>query len=44
MLTLLAGLVFSFSNIFCDWALVAEFIVKHQVIYGTSTLDIAPEV
>ena len=31
--TLFAGLVFSFSKIFCDWALVAELMVKAQRLY-----------
>ena len=31
--TLFAGLVFSFSKIFCDWALVAELMVKAQMLY-----------
>ena len=33
MHTLFAGLVFSFSKIFCDWALVAELMVKAQRLY-----------
>ena len=28
--TLFAGLLFSFSKIFCDWALVAELMVESQ--------------
>ena len=30
--TLFAGFVFSFSKIFCDWALVAEFMVACPVL------------
>ena len=35
--TLFAGLVFSFSKIFCDWALVAELIVKLRRLYCSAT-------
>lgn len=37
--TLFAGLVFSFSKIFCDWALVAELMVKAQRLYLITKLS-----